>query len=345
VAIRAKSSGWSGSLVGATRMSDAIIPTSAPDASRPDAHPSPNVEGRFSDPLFILAPARSFTSVVSAMLGQHPQMYGLPEIHLFNAETLAELWGFYSQWRQHGRAGLLRAVAQLYSGEQTVQTIMLAQHWVKRRLSCDTGSVFKELVEKANGAILVDKSPETAERIEALCRLQRTFPNARFIHLLRHPLAVGRSILETFGELVLSRRDSFDYGTNPPTLDPQKWWYRVHLNILLFLKSVPQERQLCIRGEDLLSDPDHHLEKIAGWLGLRTDSAAIEEMKHPERSPFACFGPPNARFGADPHFLAKPALRKPKASNPRLEAPLPWRSDGRGFSPEVKELARQFGYK
>jgi Sulfotransferase family len=278
------------------------------------------------------------------MLGQHPQMYGLPELHLFNAETLGELWGFYSRWRRHGRAGLLRAVAQLYSGEQTVQTVTLAEHWVKRRLSCDTGSVFKELVEKANGTILVDKSPETVERMEYLYRLRQAFPNARFVHLLRHPIPVGESILNTFGEVVLSRRDAFDYSTNPPTLDPQKLWYRTHLNILLFLEGIPEERKMRIRGEDLLREPDHYLPEIAAWLGLRTDEAAIGEMKHPERSPFACFGPPNARFGADPHFLESPVLRKPKANSWSLEGPLPWRADGHGFSPEVKELARQFGY-
>jgi hypothetical protein len=42
------------------------------------------VSGR---PLFILAPPRSFTSVICGMIGQHPQMYGLPEVNLFAGET------------------------------------------------------------------------------------------------------------------------------------------------------------------------------------------------------------------------------------------------------------------
>src|SRR5438874_389166 len=33
----------------------------------------------FADPVFILALPGSFSSVVCAMLGQHPEMYGLPE--------------------------------------------------------------------------------------------------------------------------------------------------------------------------------------------------------------------------------------------------------------------------
>ena len=39
-------------------------------------------------PLFLLAPPRSYTSLVNAMLGQHPQAFGLPELCLFNVEKL-----------------------------------------------------------------------------------------------------------------------------------------------------------------------------------------------------------------------------------------------------------------
>lgn len=298
----------------------------------------------FPDPLFILAPPRSFTSVACAMLGQHPQMYGLPELNLFMAETLGEMWGFYAQ-RRFGRDGILRAVAELHTGEQTVQTIMLAQRWVQIRLSCDTGSVFKEIVEKANGSILVDKSPITVLRAEYLYRMRQTFPRARFIHLLRHPRATGESVLKTFGNTMMLRLSSFDYSTDPPTIDPQKAWYMMHVNILTFLKGIPEDQWIRIRGEDLLSDPDYHLPELAAWLGIRTDKAALEEMKHPERSPFASFGPPNARFGGDPHFLSDPVLRRSNAKPQSLDGPLAWREDGRGFSPEVKELAQQFGYK
>ena len=42
--------------------------------------------------LIILGPPRSFTTVVSAILGQHPPMYGLPEVPIFGAETMSEWW-------------------------------------------------------------------------------------------------------------------------------------------------------------------------------------------------------------------------------------------------------------
>jgi hypothetical protein len=298
------------------------------------------------NPVFILAPPRSFTSVACGMLGQHPEMYGLPEVHLFVGETLEEMWGYFSQpGLRFGRAGLLRAVAQLYAGEQTVQSVMLAKQWVQRRLSCDTGSVFWEFIEQANGPILLDKSPVTVERGEYLARMRRAFPEARYIHLLRHPRGVGESVINTFGDRMLVFRNFVDYSTDPPTPDPQKMWYSLHMNILAFLDGIPEEQQYSIRGEDLLNEPDYHLRDIAAWLGLRTDIAAIAEMKHPERSPFACFGPVNAVFGGDPNFMADPALKPGKTTTQNLDDPLSWRDDGRGFSPEVRELAQHFGYR
>jgi hypothetical protein len=115
--------------------------------------------------------------------------------------------------------------------------------------------------------------------------------------------------------------------------------------ICKFLTSIPDEQKIRVRGEDLLTDPDRGLREIASWLELRTDAEAIEEMKHPERSPYACFGPPGARFGHDRFFLQSPVLRPARAAPQSLDGPLSWREDGQGFLPEVKELALQFGYQ
>jgi hypothetical protein len=95
----------------------------------------------------------------------------------------------------------------------------------------------------------------------------------------------------------------------------------------------------------LLADPDRHLRHIASWLGLRKDAGAIDEMKHPENSPFARFGPRNALLGNDPHLLRRPTLRSNHVEPQSLDEPLDWRKDGAGFLPKVKQLAREFGYE
>jgi hypothetical protein len=86
-------------------------------------------------------------------------------------------------------------------------------------------------------------------------------------------------------------------------VDPQRGWYALHHNIGEFPQAVPAAQQLRVRGEDVLTDPDRELAAIAGWLGLQADAEALEAMKHPERSPYACFGPPGAPFGNDFFFF------------------------------------------
>jgi hypothetical protein len=296
------------------------------------------------EPLIILAPPRSFTSVVCAMLGQHPQMYGLPEVHLFAAETIGELFHFYRIAGRRRQHGLLRVIAELYMGQQTVQTIELARLWLWRHMDVETGSLFKRLIARVAPRIIVEKSVSTIWRPENLERLGKTFPNARFIHLTRHPRPQCESMLEAAKHERPLARQMLDDSTEPPTIDPQILWYKHNSNIMRFLAAVPVERRLHVRGEDLLHDPDTSLRQIAAWLGLQTDAAAIEAMKHPERSPFAVVGPINALFGNDPKFLKDPVLRLSRAQPQSLQGPLSWRGDVDGFLPEVTELAMEFAY-
>jgi sulfotransferase family protein len=298
-----------------------------------------------TDPLFILAPPRSFTSIVCAMLGQHPQMYGLPETNLLVAETMRERRGVISD-RAASEHGLLRVVAQLWSGEQTAHAVAFARHWIESRLDSECVSVLRELGEKVHPRILVDKSPMTALRAEYMQRARRAFPQARFLHLLRHPRTQCESVLRSGGSLAAPPLGAAANGPSSPSEDPQKAWYTFQMNIATFLDGLPNERKLRVRAEDLLVDPDAYLAQIAEWLGVRADTQAIEEMKHPERSPYAAFGPVTARFGFDSKFLRAPKLRvHTRGIGPTLRGPLGWRRDGAGFSPEVIRLATEFGYQ
>jgi hypothetical protein len=314
-------------------------------------------------PLFILSPPRSFTSITCAMLGQHPQMYGLPEMHLFGAETMAEWWDQCERATFPRMHGALRTVAQLYFGTQTQDTIKLARGWLRRRAHFTTGFLLEVLAQKVHPRILVEKSPSTVRRLEFLERAYRMFPQAKFLHLVRHPRGYGESVMkiirekrEKLGPLRVShwiRLASFpDVSRNVggerqrhARLDPQYGWYALHMNICEFLKSVPDNQKLRIRVEEVLRDPNRGLQEIAAWMGLRTDAEAIEEMKHPERSPYACLGPAGAGGGNDRSFLESPTLRPQKGELHSLAGPLSWRRDGGGFLPRVKHLAKQFGYE
>jgi hypothetical protein len=298
-------------------------------------------------PLFLLAPPRSYTSLINAMLGQHPQCFGLPELCLFNVERLMELWVRTSDEmgsEAKTRHGLLRAVAEIYAGEQTMDSVRMANHWCAARQQHTTASIYQELVARIDPLIAVEKSPAYTVDIQRLFRLRAAFPDARFIHLTRHPVGQCKSVMSLYDGTFALFVNSIDFVEDRAIIEPQFAWHDFNVNILNFLDTVPAGQQMRIRGEDMMNDPPHWLGAICRWLGIRADADALEQMMHPERSPFACFGPLDAMFGNDPNFLSGPTFRPHKVTVPPLDRPVPWREDGKGLRPEVVELAREFGY-
>lgn len=302
--------------------------------------------GDIPAPVFILGSPRSFTSLVCAMLGQNPAAYGLPEMNLFLADTLQELVGeLAGGYRQIQLHGLLRTVAQLYGGEQSMNSIDLARRWLMPRLGASTGDVYREIGAKIAPLVFIDKSPSYGLKRSNLERLASAFPEARYLHLLRHPLTQGESIMKIAGGLMVILADSIDYDAEPPVIDPQIIWHDMQNTILDFLETIPAERQMRFRGEDVLAEPTVFLPAICEWLEMPADADAVNRMMHPEDSPFATLGPLGAHLGNDPNFLRSAALRSSKARLGTLDVELPWRNDGARFRKEVIEMANRMGYE
>jgi hypothetical protein len=297
----------------------------------------------YPQPIFLLAPPRSFTSLVCGILGQHPQLFGSPELNLFRARTMRK---FNTMHRLH--MGMHRFVAQIYAGEQTVESVEMAKAWMMVRRDRTTAEVHQELCARIAPRALVQKSPRYMRRLTYMMDMLEAFPKARFVHLLRHPRGMSESYLK-LNDLPLQLLACAECGavdrTGPkPVADPQILWHDYNLRILRFEEMVHPDRWLRVNGEDFFSDLDNQLSRLCEWLGVSTDPDAIEAMKHPEDSPFACFGPVNALVGNDPNFLRSPHLRPYKRRPESLEGPLSWRDDGKSFHPRVIEMARSFGY-
>jgi hypothetical protein len=298
-------------------------------------------------PLFLLAPPRSYTSLINAMIGQHPQAYGLPELNLFNVTHVKGLWHRVSDeigGDINRRHGLLRAVAEIYGGEQSVATVRMAHHWAEARQALPTHEVYRELVDKLDPLVIVEKSPAYTVSLDRLRRMYAAFPEARFLHLVRHPIPQGKSVLKLNNGIFAVFVNSFDLDGPEAILDPQICWHDINVNILNFLELVPSSQQMRIRGEEFMARPQELLRELCGWLGLRDDDEAIAAMMRPELSAYACFGPVNALFGNDPNFLRDPVFRPHVPKVPPLDAPLPWREDKQSLRPAVVALAREFGY-
>jgi Sulfotransferase family len=293
------------------------------------------------------------------MIGQHPQMYALPELHLFSAETVADWWELCDTESFEMDHGLVRTIAELYFGEQTDRAASRARGWLRRRSHFTTGLLLEVIMDRLTPLIPVEKSPSIVYSAEALQRIVYMFPTARFLHLVSHPRLYGESVVQALRELTrdqplaqshwLMRLASYPppaekHSDNANIMDPQVGWYTLNMAITTFLSTVPKEQQMTIRGEDLVVDADEGLRSVATWLGIRTDSEAVAEMKHPERSPYACLGPSSASYGSDIFLLGIPLIRPEWMPSRSLEGPVGWRTDGGEFSPELKRFAQRLGY-
>ena len=312
------------------------------------------------DPIFVLSPPLSFSSFFAAMLGQHPQLYAIPETHLFVAETLQEWWDTCAKTSFNMAHGLVRAVAELVYGGQNEITVQLARAWLRRRLPFTTGYLLELLAGRVHPRALVEKSPSMIFNPGSMQRAARMFPLARFIHLVEHPRRHCEAVVAAINDAVahekrvpfwlrqlasFSAAQADESSQEHPELDPQQAWHALHKNIGDFLDAVPETQKRRVRTEDVLRNPDAALSAIAEWLAIRSDAEAIDAMKHPERSPFARFGPDGARYGNDAAFLRNPALPAAPAEPDDLDAPFAWREDRERFSTNVKALARQMGYE
>ncbi len=292
-------------------------------------------------PVLILSAPRSYSSLFGTMLGQHPGLYGLPEVKLFIAETVGSLILRFQLSRVQKLHGLLRVIGQQEFGVQTDQSIVEAWRWLKARRSWTTERLWTHLACAAAPRDLVEAAPVTAMFRGSLARARRICPQARFIHLTRHPRPSCRSIQEGIEWLDRRYHTPLRY-----FVDPEAIWVRAHRNILSFVATLPPEQVLRLRGEDLMDDAPFLLGRVAAFLDLPMNAAALDAMLHPERSVYAHIGPAQAPFGSDPKFLADPHFRPRRPSAASLDGPLDWPgAPRRGFRSQTSDIARRLGYE
>lgn len=294
-------------------------------------------------PIFVLAPPRSYSSVVATMIGQHPDLVGLPELKLFAYRTIGELEDSLPlYWRERGfthrSPGLVRAIAEFKFGSQDLKALEGARYWLSDRRHWSGVHVFDALLATLGPRVAVEKSPENVATAAALHRLARAYPRARYLHLTRHPVTTQISMVEHRERTV---------PLHPLQGQPMAGvaaWLEVHGRITRFLAGLPPERAMRVRSEDVLNDPERQLAAVAQWLGVQSDEDALAAMMHPERSPFARSGPESSGVsgGHDPGFLRDPRPRK-VALPCAVGQPPGWQAEPSLWR-RTAALAHRFGY-
>lgn len=300
---------------------------------------------RLQPPLFVLAAPFSGSSWLAGVLGQHPQLYALPQLFAFTAETVGELLDVFGLSQADHGDGLRRAVAQLMFGAQSEATIAQADAWLAERAALSVKVLIDLLAAAAAPRRLVIPDSEAALRPMELRRLLAAYPDAAVVHLVRHPWVQGCHLASWLQARLFVPVDYRDHGFNPPAAEPQIPWLRANANLEQALRasSVRSHR---LGTEALDSHFAYCLTTLCEWLALDTTATALGGLQHPERWPFAQPGPASARGGLEAEVWDAPdPAAEALAATPHLEGPLPWRADGAGFDPQVIALAQRYGYR
>jgi Sulfotransferase family len=291
----------------------------------PDGNPARSAGPASSEPVFILAPPRSFSTVTVAMLSGHPDIYGFPELLAFSSRTVGDIVaGQISAGRPGPEPALdldprfhstrltgpVRAVAELHEGSQRPDAIQRAVRWLQERAHWPTTEFLNYLFGLVHPRIALEKSPDTVTTSESLAYFLESYPRARYIHLTRHPVTTQRSMQNQFGAI-------FPASTGRArVVRAASLWYLTHLRIARALSELPEDRWIRLRGEDLLREPEVWLPVILDWLGLPRDRETIARMLRTQDWRFAGTGVSGRLFGGDHKFMQDPAMRPIKDPGP-----------------------------
>ncbi len=268
---------------------------------------------------FLLGVPRSGTTLLRVMLAGHPLVFSPPEMLLAPFATMAER-AAHLEKRYWEKGGLRRALIELDGHD-----VDRAKRAVAELESHSIPEVYAMLQGKLGDRILLDKCPHLCALPDALKRLKKWFPDARYIWIVRNPGSVIRSIENMpMAEVMLQ-----GYGD-----DPREIWRTGNETIESFLKKVPHDHWVRIGYEEIVESPEVPLRGACEALGLEFDPAVLE----PYQGDRMREGPAGARAIGDPNMAGRGKIQPKLATS--------WLStfDHRTVTAKTKAAARRYGY-
>jgi hypothetical protein len=298
------------------------------------------------EPIIILAPPRSFSTVTLAVLACHPDCYGFPEMLLFSVPPEDPAIGHWldqpgdgarapDRWSLVRRSGILRTIAEVHEHSQAADALLRARQWLAEHSTWSTVRLMDYLLDLVSPRIGIEKSPDTVGSDDSIDACLRAYPLARYLHLTRHPVSTQRSMHAHWRNM--PRPDD-----RTLVAEAASWWYKGHSRVIRTLALLPDGQWMRVRAEDLLSEPQVHLPRVLDWLRLPCDDQIIARMLRPQDWRFAGTGPTGNLFGGDPRFMRSPELRPVHEPGPVTFDPawgLPQEMQAR-----MKTLAGYLGY-
>ncbi len=204
--------------------------------------------------VFVISPPRAGSTLLQRMMGAHSEIFTHPEPHLIT--PIAHL-GVYDNVDKapydhiNAAEAMKSFIEDLPNGEQDYLDAL--------RAYADT--LYGRMLATSGRSYFLDKTPANAL---VLPFLQRLYPDAKYVVLTRHPLAVFSSYANSFFHGDWGAAHAFN-----PVLE------RYVPAMASFLRARPVPL-LQVAYEDLVADPGPQLERIFAFLGLEHEPEAVE---------------------------------------------------------------------
>jgi len=203
---------------------------------------SKNGGGQETDaPIFIVGMARSGTTLTETILSRHHDVFAAGELPMIGSIN--------AQMRQFAKTQL--GFKGSHSG---YLPLMPANHFTDAAASC-----LKFVKERAGGQSYVRFTDKMPQNVFHLGLIAKMFPNARVIHIKRHPLDTCVSCF--FQRFRFGHEYSYQ-------LDWLAHYYRQYALTMRHWKRVLDIPILEMRYEDLVTDPEDQSKKLVEFSGL-----------------------------------------------------------------------------
>lgn len=204
--------------------------------------------------VFVISPPRAGSTLLQRMMGAHAEIFTHPEPHLIS--PIAHL-GVYANVEKapydhiNAAEAMKSFIADLPNGEQDYLDA----------LRCYTDTLYGRMLSTSDCSYFLDKTPANALVLPFLLRL---YPDAKYVVLTRHPLAVFSSFANSFFDGDWQAAHDFN-----PILER----YVPAMAKLIRERPVPL---LQLAYEDLVMSPETQLERVFAFLGLEHDPGVVE---------------------------------------------------------------------